>query len=105
MMRKVLNQARREALDLPPMPFLGPMAETLRPDPHLYGFSPRVVPRPRDWADNHHDAVVVDDDGRVVRTTSVVRSPETFALPRASVVGAPGAIDLAREGKIAAVLP
>jgi UDP:flavonoid glycosyltransferase YjiC (YdhE family) len=54
MMRKVLNQARREALDLPPMPCLGPMAEMLRPDPHLYGFSPRVVPRPGDWGANHH---------------------------------------------------
>jgi len=54
MMRKVLNQARREALDLPPMPFLGPMAATLRPDPHLYGFSPRVVPRPDDWGAHHH---------------------------------------------------
>jgi sterol 3beta-glucosyltransferase len=54
MMRKVLNQARAEALDLPPMPFLGPIAETLRPDLHLYGFSPRVIPRPPDWSANHH---------------------------------------------------
>jgi UDP:flavonoid glycosyltransferase YjiC (YdhE family) len=54
MMRKVLNQARAEALDLPPMRFLGPIAETLRPDPHIYGFSPRVIPRPPDWSANHH---------------------------------------------------
>jgi sterol 3beta-glucosyltransferase len=56
MMRKVLNQARAEALDLPPMPFLGPIAETMRPDPHIYGFSPRVIPRPPDWSANHHIA-------------------------------------------------
>ncbi len=47
------------------------------------------------------------EDGRVVRTTSVVRSPETFGLPRAVVVppGAPVVVDLAQGGKIAAVLP
>jgi len=45
-------------------------------------------------------------DGRIVRTTSVVRSPETFALPRAVVMPA-GAleVDLAQGGKIAEVLP
>jgi hypothetical protein len=45
-------------------------------------------------------------DGRVVRTTSVVRSPETFALPWAVVVppGKPEAVDLAQGGKIATVL-
>ena len=44
-------------------------------------------------------------DKRVVLTTSVVRSPQTFALPRAITVTEPSAwIDLAREGKIAAVL-
>jgi UDP:flavonoid glycosyltransferase YjiC (YdhE family) len=53
MMRKVLNQARADALDLPPMPFIGPLAATLRPDLHLYGFSPQVVPRPADWGANH----------------------------------------------------
>jgi hypothetical protein len=47
------------------------------------------------------------EDGRVVRTTSVVRSPETFGLPRAVVVppAAPEVVDLAQGGKIAAVLP
>jgi hypothetical protein len=40
-----------------------------------------------------------------VRTTSVVRSPETFALPRAVVVpGLSEVVDLAQGGKIAAVL-
>jgi hypothetical protein len=44
-------------------------------------------------------------DGRVVLTTSVVRSPETFAQPRAVTVdGGSGWVDLAQEGKIAAVL-
>src|SRR6266516_6310864 len=26
----------------------------LRPEPRLYGFSPRVVPRPPDWGPDHH---------------------------------------------------
>jgi hypothetical protein len=45
------------------------------------------------------------EDGRVVRTTSVVRSPETFGLPRAVIVpGESEVVDLAQAGKIAAVL-
>jgi len=32
-----------------------------------------------DWADNHHDAVVVDDDGRVVRTLHVAHTPAGLA--------------------------
>jgi hypothetical protein len=44
-------------------------------------------------------------DGRAVRTTSVVRSPETFALPRAVTVSEPSeVVDLAQGGSIAAVL-
>jgi hypothetical protein len=44
-------------------------------------------------------------DGREVRTTSVVRSPETFGLPRAvTVAGPPEVVDLAQGGSIAAVL-
>jgi len=43
-------------------------------------------------------------DGRAVRTTSVVRSPETFALPRAfTTAGPPEEVDLS-QAKIAAVL-
>ena len=53
------------------------------------------------------------EDERVVRSTSVVRGPETFALPRAVVVrdaaGKPPAaltaVDLAEGLKVAAVLP
>jgi sterol 3beta-glucosyltransferase len=56
LMRKILNRARAEALDLPPMPLLGPIAETLRPDLHLYGFSPRVISCPPDWKANHQIA-------------------------------------------------
>ncbi len=52
------------------------------------------------------------EDGRIVRTTSVVRSPETFAQPRAMLVrGADGkppataaAVDLATDGRIASVV-
>ena len=52
------------------------------------------------------------EDGRFVRTTSIVRSPETFALPRAFVVrGADGnkpaaftGVDLAEGAKIASVV-
>ena len=44
-------------------------------------------------------------DGRVVLTTSVVRSRETFGQPRAITVdGGSGWVDLSQEGKIAAVL-
>jgi hypothetical protein len=45
-------------------------------------------------------------DGRVIRTTSVVRSPETFALPR-GILMPPGKaewVDLAKGGAIAEVL-
>ena len=53
------------------------------------------------------------EDGRLVRSTSVVRSPETFALPRAVVLRnadgkAPAALtglDLAEGPKIAAIVP
>ncbi|MFO0594257.1 MAG: hypothetical protein U0228_03105 [Myxococcaceae bacterium] len=52
------------------------------------------------------------EDGRVVRSISGVRSPQTFAQPRALVVALPGRqpappnsfIDLAREGKVKDVL-
>lgn len=52
------------------------------------------------------------EDGRIVRTTSVVRSPETFAVPRAMLVRNPDgkppaaatAVDLAQDGKIASVI-
>ncbi len=45
------------------------------------------------------------NDGRVIRTTSVVRSPETFALPRGILMSAkPEWVDLAKGAAIESVL-
>ncbi len=45
------------------------------------------------------------EDGRMARVTSIVRSPETFALPRAVLPGPPPSyIDLAQGPKIASVV-
>jgi hypothetical protein len=52
------------------------------------------------------------EDGRIVRTLSVVRSPETFGAPRSYVVrdasgkppAAPSLVDLAQGAKIASVI-
>lgn len=54
LMRSTINQARREVLGLPPLPFLGPVAQTLGKQTRLYGFSPVVVPPPPDWGPEHH---------------------------------------------------
>jgi sterol 3beta-glucosyltransferase len=48
------NRARREALDLPPVPFYGPIASYLAPRLSLDGYSAYVAPRPADWNDRHH---------------------------------------------------
>jgi UDP:flavonoid glycosyltransferase YjiC (YdhE family) len=53
-MRHALNEARREVLDLPPLPFLGPVGAMFAPTLRLYGYSPHLVPKPPDWGDNHH---------------------------------------------------
>lgn len=53
LMRPILNQARREVLDLPPWPPWGPVAELRRPGLRLYGYSRHVVPPPPDWGPNH----------------------------------------------------
>jgi hypothetical protein len=46
------------------------------------------------------------EDGRTARVTSIVRSPETFALPRGVVAGPPPAyIDLAKGPKIVGIVP
>jgi UDP:flavonoid glycosyltransferase YjiC (YdhE family) len=48
--RQPLNEARRAALELPPMPRHSPFAEARRKQwPVLYGYSPSVVPKPPDW--------------------------------------------------------
>ncbi|MBL8057868.1 MAG: glycosyltransferase family 1 protein [Anaerolineales bacterium] len=48
MTRAADNQARVQVLGLPPAPRWGPFAA--QPWPTLYGYSPRVIPRPQDWA-------------------------------------------------------
>lgn len=45
-LRKSLNRAKVEVLGLPPK------AELWTRHPMLYGISPRLLPRPRDWPDN-----------------------------------------------------
>jgi UDP:flavonoid glycosyltransferase YjiC (YdhE family) len=52
--RPALNEARREALDLPPLPLPGPLDLMFAPTPRLYGYSAHLVPPPPDWGDNHH---------------------------------------------------
>ena len=48
--RRQFNRIRREQFDLPPMRFGGVGRELRRQGtPHLYGFSPLVVPPPDDW--------------------------------------------------------
>jgi len=54
LMRPTINRARQEILGLPPFPFLGPISATLGKQPHLYGYSPLVVPPPPDWGPHHH---------------------------------------------------
>lgn len=53
--RSFVNQWRTETLGIPPFPFGGPfnLIEKRRL-PHLYGYSPAVLPRPRDWPDWMH---------------------------------------------------
>jgi UDP:flavonoid glycosyltransferase YjiC (YdhE family) len=53
-LRAAVNDARREVLDLPPLPLPGPVGMMLAPTLRLYGYSPHLVPRPPDWGDNHH---------------------------------------------------
>jgi UDP:flavonoid glycosyltransferase YjiC (YdhE family) len=53
-LRPLINQARRDVLDLPPFPALGPPVALFETTPTLAGYSPRVIPRPPDWGDNQH---------------------------------------------------
>lgn len=49
------NQARRQVLHIAPAPFWGPFASLLRQKQTvLYGYSPQVLPPPRDWDDFIH---------------------------------------------------
>jgi UDP:flavonoid glycosyltransferase YjiC (YdhE family) len=54
LLRPMLNRARQEILDLPPLSFFGVSMAFLRKLPTLYGYSSMVVPKPLDWADNQH---------------------------------------------------
>jgi sterol 3beta-glucosyltransferase len=47
------NRWRRQALGLPGQ-LLGPFNRLHRQVPMLYGYSPSVLPRPRDWPPQHH---------------------------------------------------
>ncbi len=52
--REMINQFRKETLDLPPLPFGGARfrrkpPSNLSPLPVLYGFSPAIIPKPIDW--------------------------------------------------------
>jgi UDP:flavonoid glycosyltransferase YjiC (YdhE family) len=47
--------ARRDVLDLPRAPLLGPFnSDCIRGVPILYGYSPSVIPPPADWGDDVH---------------------------------------------------
>jgi UDP:flavonoid glycosyltransferase YjiC (YdhE family) len=53
--RKMINQWRRNELDLPPEDFRGSRRMAHWPDTLvLNGFSPRVIPRPPHWPASHH---------------------------------------------------
>ena len=48
----MLNAIRREMLDLRPMPLLGPFPEMfVRKLPVVHGYSPTLLPKPRDWSE------------------------------------------------------
>jgi UDP:flavonoid glycosyltransferase YjiC (YdhE family) len=53
-LRPMLNRARQEILGLRPLPFFGVSMAHLRHLPTLHGYSPSVVRKPRDWAENQH---------------------------------------------------
>ncbi len=53
--RKIGNRVRREALNMEPYPFFGVLRETRKQRiPTIYGYSPSVLPKPRDWDDHIH---------------------------------------------------
>jgi len=51
--QKQVDQWRQQNLGLPPLPWRDEL-KALRQSPHLFGFSPLVLPKPRDWADWVH---------------------------------------------------
>jgi len=55
MMRPIINEARRDVLNLQPYRVIGPWPEMLRTRmPVVYGYSEQVLPKPRDWPDFIH---------------------------------------------------
>jgi UDP:flavonoid glycosyltransferase YjiC (YdhE family) len=53
-LRPLINAARREVLDLPPFPALGPPVAFFEKTLTLAGYSPLVLPPPPDWGANIH---------------------------------------------------
>lgn len=54
-MRPVVNQWRKDAFGLPPFSWAGPFPELHKSQIFcLYGFSPTVLPKPKDWPDAAH---------------------------------------------------
>ena len=50
-LRPVLNDIRRERLGLRPMPVLGPFPDMFRKKvPVVHGYSPTLLPKPKDWS-------------------------------------------------------
>ncbi len=65
--RQPINTFRQNVLGLKPYPVKGPgKSDFSNSLPVIYGFSPSILPRPRDWPDNvqvtGHWAVNIDDD-------------------------------------------
>ncbi|HLY24859.1 MAG TPA: glycosyltransferase [Aggregatilineales bacterium] len=55
LMRPSVNQARRELFGMPPLTLFGPLPVVMRQKlPVLYGYSPEVLPKPRNWPEFLH---------------------------------------------------
>ena len=54
LLRRSVNEGRREVLGLPALPFFGPSPKMFSDWPTLYGYSSAVVPTPPDWGDKNH---------------------------------------------------
>lgn len=53
---EAINRARARVLGLPPLSLFGAPLSLLVQTPTVYGYSPRVLPRPADWPANVHVA-------------------------------------------------
>jgi sterol 3beta-glucosyltransferase len=55
MLRPIINDARRQCLDLPPWPKHSPITTAVSQGlTSLFAYSPTVIPKPRDWSENVH---------------------------------------------------